>query len=370
MNSTVNLGKIFGIQFKLHYSWLIIFMLVTAFLALQVFPESLKGETRLTYWIMGAVSSLLFFVSVLTHELSHSLIGKANDIPMESITLFIFGGAAQMGREPRKATDEFKMAFAGPLMSLIVAGFFWAFYLYCQNTSEVLAITSFWLAQINLILAIFNLLPGFPLDGGRILRASVWHFTKNYTKATHIATIAGRIVGFLLIAGGLAIMIRYQDILGGVWLGVIGLFLENAARDSYRQALLQQALKGYKAVDIMATDCPNISGDTLLSQLIEQGQDNNKCFLITEEGRAVSALALHNIQTADTSKLGTLRLKDIAQPLDKIPVIAPDQDVLEVAISMNENNSELMAVMNDNKLAGMITLDMLIELSNRHSENE
>ncbi len=181
MDSAFNLGKIFGIQFRLHYTWFIIFVLVSVSLSWQYFPFAYPGWALWTYWVTGIVTSLLFFASVVTHELAHSLVGRANDIPVRSITLFIFGGVAQMTREAAHYGAEFKMAAAGPLSSLIIGGFFFLVSWLVQDISEPIAAMTSWLALVNVILAAFNLIPGFPLDGGRVFRSLLWRFSGDYS---------------------------------------------------------------------------------------------------------------------------------------------------------------------------------------------
>jgi Zn-dependent protease/CBS domain-containing protein len=368
MSSTVNLGRIFGIQFRLHFSWFIIFALVTAFLSWQVFPPALSGQSQLAYWTMGAVTSLLFFASVVAHELAHGLVGRANGITIKSITLFIFGGAAHMTREPSQAAQELRMAIAGPVSSLVIAGLFWAASNTFNGTSPQLALMALWLAQINLVLAVFNLFPGFPLDGGRILRAIVWRFS-GYKKATRIATQAGRVVGYLFVLGGVAIIIVDQNWLSGVWLGLIGLFLESTARASYKQAMLQQVLQGMTAAEVMLSGCRRVPRETTVSELAtEYGDSDERCFIVADEGRAEGIITLHNIASVAKSEKDSTRLGQIARPLETLPTARLGDDVLGIVQHMNESGHDEVAVMEQDGLVGLITMDSLIELVNRHPD--
>lgn len=369
MSSTVNLGRIFGIQFRLHFSWFIIFTLVTVFLSWQVFPPALLEQSQLVYWTMGAVTSLLFFASVVAHELAHSLVGRANGITIKSITLFIFGGAAHMTREPSQAVQELRMAVAGPISSLVMAGLFWMVWNTFSSTSPQLALMALWLAQINLVLAVFNLFPGFPLDGGRVLRALIWHFSGSYKKATRIATQAGRVVGYLFVFGGVTLIVFYQEWLSGVWLGLIGLFLESTARASYKQAMLQQVLQGMTAGEVMLSDCRRVSAETTVSQLaMKYGGSDAGCFIVAGEGRAEGIITLHNIASVAMSVRDSTRLEEIARPLEKLPAVSPGDDVLGIVQNMNEAGHDEVAVMDGDGLVGLITLDSLIELVNRHPD--
>jgi Zn-dependent protease len=369
MSSTVNLGSIFGIQFRLHFSWFIIFTLVTVFLSWQVFPPALPEQSQLAYWTMGAITSLLFFASVVAHELAHSLVGRANGLTIKSITLFIFGGAAHMTREPSQAAQELRMAVAGPVSSLVMAGLFWFASNSFSNASPQVALMALWLAQINLVLAAFNLFPGFPLDGGRILRSLVWRVSGNYKKATRIATLAGRVVGYLFLLGGATIIIMYQEWLSGVWLGLIGLFLESTARASYRQAMLQQVLRGMTAGEVMLSECRRVPAETTVSQLAQEyGGSDEACFIVTTEGGAEGITTLHNILSVAKSEKDSTRLSEIARPLEKLPTARAGDDVLGIVQHMNETGHDEVAVMDQDRLAGLITLEGLIKLVNSHPD--
>ncbi|MFC1952943.1 site-2 protease family protein [Chloroflexota bacterium] len=235
MDKAFNLGKIFSIQFRLHFSWFIIFILVTGVL---VYPN----YSRWLYWLTGIVASLLFFTSVVAHELAHSLVGRANGIPISSITLFIFGGVASMTREASRPGAEFKMAVAGPICSLVIGVFFGLISLISAIPDPIAAMV-FWLALMNIILAVFNLVPGFPLDGGRIFRSLLWKITGNYSQSTRIAIRLGQSIGFILILGGLVTaLLRPFNLtwFEGIWIAFIGLFLTSVSSASYRQFRLQE----------------------------------------------------------------------------------------------------------------------------------
>jgi Zn-dependent protease len=234
MDRTFYIGKLFGIEFRLHFTWFIIFLLVTILLVEPNYDRAL-------YWLLGICTSLLFFASVLAHELAHSLVGKANGITISSITLFIFGGVAMMKREAGRPGAEFRMAIAGPLCSLIIGGIFSLFLLIPAVKGPVAAMVT-WLAIMNGVLAVFNLIPGFPLDGGRVLRSMLWRTSGNYLVATRIATLVGQGFGYMFILGGiLIIIIRPFDMtwFDGLWISFIGWFLTNSASSSYRYARRQ-----------------------------------------------------------------------------------------------------------------------------------
>ncbi len=233
------LGRLFDIQFRLHFSWFIIFILVTASL---VYPN----QSHWLYWVTGIITSLLFFASVVAHELAHSLVGRANGIPVTSITLFVFGGVAEMNEEITRPGAELKMAIAGPICSMAIGAIFGFFWLVIPHEAEPIVTMILWLAVMNEALAIFNLVPGFPLDGGRVLRALLWLFTGDYRYSTRIATRIGQGIGYLFIVGGGAIILLRPFTLSwfdGLWFIFIGWFLGRVASASYRQLLEQEAAR-------------------------------------------------------------------------------------------------------------------------------
>ena len=250
MNRTFNLGKIFGIQFRLHFTWFIIFILLTGIL---VYPNL----SSLSYWIIGVSTSLLFFASVVLHELAHCLVGRANGIPTVSITLFIFGGISQMTGEVMRPGTELRIAIAGPASSLLLSGIFGLLWLLIKDINTPISAMASWLAIMNLILAIFNLIPGFPLDGGRVLRSVLWHITGDFIRSSRIASKVGQGVGYLLILTGIIIVIlRPLDFswFDGIWIALIGWFLEGTASASYNQIRQQKAESNFSIIDITSPD--------------------------------------------------------------------------------------------------------------------
>ena len=217
----IPVGRIFGISVRLHYSWFIIFTIVIWSLAADYFPAVYPEWSLGTAIAAGIITSILFFVSLLAHELTHSLVAQRHGIPVQSITLFLFGGVSQISEEPHEARTEFLIAIVGPLMSLFLGVVFWSLWFFLPPALDVLAAISFWLGWINLALAIFNMVPGFPLDGGRVLRAAIWWRTRDLNRATRLASNVGRGVGYLMMAGGAWIGF-HGDWSGGIWLALIG----------------------------------------------------------------------------------------------------------------------------------------------------
>jgi len=362
MGGGFNLGKVFGIQFRLHYTWFIIFFLITFSLSWFVFPTVYPGWAPLSYWVTGVVTSLLFFASVLAHELAHSLVGRVNGIPIKSITLFIFGGMAQMTKEATKAGAELKMAAAGPACSLAIGGIFALLWMLTRGVIEPVAAMAFYLAQINVILAAFNLIPGFPLDGGRVFRSLMWHFSGNYQRSTRIATRLGQGVAYTFILGGILMMFLLQEWLGGLWLVFIGWFLQGTASISYRQAQWHEALRGVIASQVMTSHYTTVPPNIALTQLV-QGYvlpTGQRFFLVADEDRFKGILTLQNIKSVSQSNWDMTPVDKIMVPADQLKVARPEQDVLSVMEQMNENDINQMPVVHEGRVIGLITRDNLI----------
>ena len=246
MRNSIRLGKILGIEIGLDFSWAFIFILVTGSLADHYLMVQ-DGWAPALRWGLAVATSLLFFASVLAHELAHSVVSKAQGVPVTRITLFIFGGGAQISQVQRRARDEFRMAWAGPLMSLALAAGFGAVWFATRQSFIAINAVAGWLAGTNAALALFNLLPGFPLDGGRILHSIVWGATKNFQRATEIAVRGG-----MLVSAGMILVGIWQasggNWIGGLWLAFIGWFLQWAAVQEGRGTAANDSLKGHTAV--------------------------------------------------------------------------------------------------------------------------
>ena len=370
MDNAFILGRLFGIQFRLHYTWFIIFILITVSLSWQLFPDNYPDWPSWLYWITGVVTSLLFFSSVVAHELAHSLVGRANGITVKSITLFIFGGVAQMTGEAAKPGAELKMAVAGPVCSLVTAGLFALIWFLTRGEIVYVAAMFGWLAFVNLILAVFNLIPGFPLDGGRVFRSLLWHFTGKYMPSTRIAAWLGRSVGYLFVLSGIVITFALRDWLSGLWLVFIGWFLENAASSSYHQAKWRDALHSFSASQVMTSDYTLVPANITINQLVQEyvfasGRDY---FLVTDEGKLVGTLALNSIKAVSRQDWPVTQLKDVMTPVNKLMVAYPDQNALKVMEQMDENDMDQMPVANDGKIIGLITQDNLARFLHIRSE--
>ena len=365
MGGAFSLGRIFGIQFRIHYSWFIIFVLITGSLSWQYFPYTYPEWSAPTYWLTGIATSLLFFASVVAHELAHSLVARANDIPVKSITLFLFGGVAHMTREASRHGAELRMALAGPVASLVIGGLFFGLHLLLQSVNEPVAALTFWLARINVVLALFNLIPGFPLDGGRVFRSLLWRFSGNYQRATRIAFEVGRGVGYLFVAGGVILMfLSRENWFNGLWLAFIGIFLTYMATASYRQTQWQAALMGVKVADVMTTTCPVISPYVTISRVVQDYifVGGHQCFMVTDGGELQGILTLRNIKSVDQKTWDTTAVSDVMTPAERLKVVRRDEEVLSVIEQMEEYGISQMPVESEGRVIGLVTRDDVLRL--------
>ena len=366
MDGAFNLGKVFGIQIRLHYSWFIIFALLT-FLLVSPYWASLL------WWAVGVAACLLFFGSVVAHELAHSLVGRANGIPVKSITLFMFGGVAQMAREATRPNAELKMAAAGPLCSLAIGGVFSLISLFNPDMSMPVARMVQWLAFMNFALAAFNLIPGFPLDGGRLFRSMVWRFTGDYSRSTRIATRVGVGVGYSFIGAGIAVVFLHPFNLtwfSGVWIAFIGWFLRNAASASYRQAQWREILKRFTAVQVMTVNYPVVPSDITLSQLVREYvlPGGYHLFMVADKGGLRGILTLQNIKSVPQQEWAVTQVREVITPIDKLKVAHPGQDVLSIVEQMDESGIDQVPVVSEGRVIGLIARGDLVRFLHARSE--
>lgn len=370
MEADVKLGRILGIPIGLHVSWFLIFGLVTWSLALGYFPPEYPNLPTVAYWVLGAVTSLLFFGSVLVHELGHSVIALRNQIPVRRITLFIFGGVAQIGQEPPSPGAEFRIAIAGPLASLGLAIGFGGLWLLARAI-PYLAALSVWLARINLILAVFNMVPGFPLDGGRVLRAVVWHITGSFQRATQMATFTGQLTAFGFMGLGVFMMVG-GNFFNGLWLAFIGWFLQNAAAASYAQSNLQQSLRGVTVGQVMSRDCPLVPGRLPLTQLIEEKvlTGGQRCFFVTEGSWLRGMLTLTDVAKVPRTSWSQITIDQIMIPRERLIQVDPGTELLAALRTMDDANVNQMPVVDGDQIVGMLSREQVLHYIRARAELE
>jgi Zn-dependent protease/CBS domain-containing protein len=362
MKGNISLGRIFGIPLRLHYTWFIIFALVTSSLVLYPLEQPYPIEQRI---LLGILTSVLFFASIITHELAHSILAIRNHIPVKEITLFVFGGVSQITKEATSPRVELSIAIVGPLTSLAIAGIFYGLYLLLAGAQQSLAASlTQWLAMINVILALFNLIPGFPLDGGRIFRAIVWQRTHDYHRATSTATKVGQGIAYAFIAGGLALIFALQLWLNGLWLIFIGWFLHDAARASHQQILLRDSLTGITARQVTDYACPVVPTNLNLTELVQQYilPTGRSCFLVTRGAGLEGMVTLQQIKKVPRTRWAITSVQDIMTSASKLKVAHVDQDVLSVLQEMNGEYANHMPVIEAEKVIGVINREDLIRL--------
>lgn len=371
MGNTLQLGRLFGIELKLDYSWFIIFTLIAWFLAGHYFPMTHPGWVASIYWGLSVVTALLFLASALAHELAHSFVSQAFGVPVRDITLFLFGGAAQHTEEPKSARAELLMALAGPAASLILAGLFGALGWVSAPRSDFLHTSFVWLAWINLGLALFNLLPGFPLDGGRALRAVVWAITGSLQRATRVATRVGRFVALGFVYWGI-----WQIFVGtwadGVWIAFIGWFLLQAAAAADREVAVHQLLTDHTVREVMMTDCPHVLARLTLDVVVDHIvlPSGRGCFLVTADNRVQGLITLQQIKRVPRRRWKTTRVEEVVVPRDELKVVTLDDDLIVVFERMAAEGVYHFFVLDkaDDRLLGILAREHVIEFLQMQSK--
>jgi len=357
---SIPLGRIFGIPIGLDYSWFVIFALLTWMLAGSYYPEEFKHWSPLLYWLMGAVTAIMLFVSVLLHELGHSVVALRYKIPVRSITLFLFGGIAQIGAEPPSAIAEFFIAIAGPLVSLALAIVFYAVQPLVAGVEPLLGVAKY-LAYINLALVLFNLIPGYPLDGGRVFRAIMWAITGNMGRSTLIAANVGRFFAFLLIAVGVWQMLA-GNLGGGLWVAFIGWFLDNAASVQIQQVTFRGLLTGHPVSQAMNTHCPIIPEDLTLQQLVDEQilGGGQRSFLVNRGDKTVGLITLHRIKEVPRPEWATTSAAEVMLPLEQLKCVDPDTELWSALQELDRNGVNQMPVIRDQHVIGMLSREDVI----------
>jgi Zn-dependent protease/CBS domain-containing protein len=370
--SGFRIGSILGIPIYLHASWLLIFGLITYSLGMQ-FTQSHPQWSSTQHWTVGVLTSLLFFASVLFHELSHSVVAMHYKIRVASITLFLFGGVARIGREPSKAIQEFNIAIAGPLASYFLCVFFFGLTLLFPY-SDALGALGLWLAQINFAVATFNLLPGFPLDGGRIFRAAVWGATKDFTRATRVASVSGQLVAYGLISLGAWFAAVKHDWQSGLWLACIGFYLQSAARDSIAQLAIRETLAGLRASDVMNNEVPTINRNTSLEEYsAEVLRTGRRCHLVVTEDRLVGMINVQALNSVPRDEWNSNSVQAVMIPRERISWAAPEEPLLrllERLLAADINQMPVVSVSgeDDAQVIGMVTRDSILRVMQTRAE--
>jgi len=357
---TIPMGRVLGIPLELDYSWFLVFALLTWALAVGHYPAEFKGWPASLYWIMGAVTAVMLFVSVLLHELGHSVVARWSKIPVRRITLFIFGGASQIEAEAATAGADFRIAVAGPLVSFALAALFTVLQPAVADVSPLLALARY-LAYINLVLALFNLIPGFPLDGGRGLRALVWSLTGDFHRATRIAASVGRGFAFVFILVGVW-QVFGGNFVGGLWIVFIGWFLESAAVAQMQQVVLQDLLTGHTVAEAMSRELIAVPADVTLQQLVDQHilTSGRRSFLVQRDQGVLGLLTLHHVVQIPRAQWGTTTTAQAMIPAARMRSARPDTELRAALEAMDRDGVSQLPVMVADHAVGMLRRDDIL----------
>jgi Zn-dependent protease len=367
----IKIATILGIPIYVDASWVFVFALITYTIG-QQFAQLHPQWTGAQHWTLGVLTSLLFFSSVIFHELAHSIVAQHYKIRVISITLFLFGGLARIERDPSKAIQEFNIAIAGPLASGFLAGGFFAVTLlfpYSQMTGALAT----WLWQTNAALAVFNLLPGFPLDGGRIFRAIVWGATKNFVKATRVAGASGKIIAYVMIlCGAWGAFNGYVQ--QGLWIAFIGWFILNAAQESVAQVAMRATLAGLSAADVMSHEVPTVDGHITLEDYgAEVLRTGRRCHLVLSNDRLAGMMNVHTLNAVPREEWAHNSVQSAMIPREKVLWTSPEEPLLRLLERLLNSDINQMPVVSGDadgsaQIVGMISRDSILRVIQTRSE--
>jgi Zn-dependent protease/CBS domain-containing protein len=372
LRSQIKLGRIGGIEIGLHYSWFIIAFLIALSLAAH-FHSVRPGWNETITWAAAIITAVLFFVTLLLHELAHSILAKSRGLKVREITLFALGGVSQIESEAPDAKSEFWIGIVGPLTSLVIGGI-------CiliarlsgwppgtEPTSPVMAVL-LWLGYINIALAGFNMIPGYPLDGGRVLRAIAWWITGNMERATRIASQIGQVVAFLFIMWGLYRFFVGENF-GGLWLAFIGWFLLDASRSSYLQVGVVAGLRDRRVADLMERDCASVEGYISMRDFVDEYllHSASRCFLVMQDHHAVGVITPDEVKKVPRDAWDQTSVQAVMTPLNKLVEVPPDMPALKALELMSKGNLYQLAVTSDGKLQGLFSRDQILRFLQLHS---
>lgn len=367
LTNSIRLFRIAGIEVGVHYSWLVVFGLVTWSLAVGLLPRAIPGIAGAEAWILGAIGALLLFASVLVHELAHSLVAKARGLDARSITLFIFGGVSNLGGDAKQPLTEFIVAIVGPLASFAVAGLA----VLVVNVSPDIRVDAIfeYLAFVNVLLGLFNLIPGFPLDGGRVLRSVVWSITGSMRRATELAANLGKLVAYGFLAWGF-LRILDGDFLGGGWIAVIGWFLHGAASSTLMQVVLDTRLQRVRVGDVVRPDSTTVSPGLPLTQLIDEVllPGNRRAVPVALDGRLVGMVTISDLVDVPLADRATARVSDVMGGRKGVITVTPSDTVSFAIELLGKHEFEQLPVVEGERILGAITrADVMRQLQLREA---
>ncbi len=352
------LGSVLGFEIRIDYSWFIIFFLILWTFTFGVFPATVPGLDTGVYIAMGLIGTLLFFASLLAHEISHSVVARRRDIPVEGITLFVFGGMAHTRMEAETPGDEFAIAGIGPVSSLGIAVLFgvlaWAGAI--AGWPPAIVAVARYLAFINVALAVFNLLPGFPLDGGRLFRAAVWKFTGDLRKATRWSSMGGKVLGYALMALGL-LQFFAGALIGGLWFLFIGWFVRTAAEAGLRQHVLSASLEGVTVDTLMSREPQTVPSDMPLQDFVETFILNgrHRAYPVVDDGRLAGLVILDRVKTVPRADWRERTVRDVMRPREELEVVSPGERMSAVLERIGGADGGRIVVASGDRVEGIVT---------------
>ena len=373
MRTNIRLGRFFGIEVGLHYSWFLIAFLITMSLASQ-FSEANAAWGQPMIWSVSVITALLFFAALLAHEMSHALVARARGLTTRAITLFALGGLAQIEKEPEDAKTEFLVGIVGPFSSAVIGlvslGIAYsAGWRNGANPGTPMQAMFLWLGYINLMLAAFNMIPGFPLDGGRILRSIIWWRTGNGDRSTQLAARIGQGVALLFIALGIFRFFGGAGF-GGLWIAFIGWFLLQAAAASYTTVTLTSGLKDIHVSDVMTRDCVSVDGNLNVQNFVEEHllRSGRRCFVIEQNGEIAGIVTPHEIKHLERPRWPYTTLYDVMRPLDQLHTVTPSTPVMEALETMGRDDVNQLPVVANNHLEGFVTRANVLQFLQTRAE--
>jgi len=351
----IPIGRIFGISVDLDYSWFLIVGLLAWMLAVSYYPYEFRAGTTGEYWVMGVVTALLLFASVLVHEIGHSIVAQAYGLQVPRITLFLFGGVAQIASEPPSAGAEFWIAIVGPLVSFALAALFWELEPLFAGAPAWFAVAKY-LALLNLALAIFNLIPGFPLDGGRVLRAIVWRATGAYRRATAVAAVTGRFFGFVLILWGVW-EVFLGHFTGGLWIAFIGWYLESAAGAQLQLESARALVGEHRVADAMRRDFPRVPGITTLQDLVDHfvAAGSSRYFVVDAGMGGEGLITIEAIRTVPRPAWPTTTAEQVMTPVERLDAVTPETGLWAALDKMGRDGVNQLPVLVDRQIMGVLS---------------
>ena len=366
MGSSIRIGRIAGIQIGLHASWFVIFFIVAYLFGAGTLRQTYHWAEPL-YWLVGGTISLLFFASVLAHEMSHALVARRVGLRVRDITLFIFGGATSLEDEPKRPRDEAIMAVAGPITSLVLGAALWGIGAFLEHRQEQLSAIAGWLGVVNFSLGLFNLIPGFPMDGGRILRALLWKVRGDRFAATRNAATIGRAFGYLLIALGIYLILQLRDPFNGIWLALIGWFLSNAAEASVAQMSVERSLRGIKVHDVMEADPPSVGPNESVADLVNERmmRGGQRSFLVRhDDGGLAGIVTLSDVRRMPREQWEEARVTDLMTRYADLATIGPDDRVQAALKLLQEREVNQLPVVGEDRrtVLGLLTRAGIVRL--------